>query len=125
MFPATASVQIDHAWSGVLGVSRDWCMSVQADPDSGLAWAGGYVGHGVASANLAGRTLRDLILGRASALTGLPWVGRAPRSWEPEPIRWAAINGLYACYRHADRSERRRGRPARLGRLLDRASGRV
>ena len=124
MFPAAAAVQIDHAWSGVLGVSRDWCMSLQADRDSGLAWSGGYVGHGVAAANLAGRTLGDLILGRASTLTALPWVGRTPRRWEPEPIRWSAINGLYAAYRHADRTERRRGRPARVARLLDRASGR-
>ena len=125
MFPCAASAQIDHAWSGVLGVPRDWCMSLQADPDTGLAWAGGYVGHGVTSANLAGRTLRDLILTRASALTRLPWVGRASRSWEPEPIRWAAINGLYAFYRQADRSERGRGRPARLAGLLDRVAGRV
>jgi glycine/D-amino acid oxidase-like deaminating enzyme len=124
MFPAAASADIDHAWSGVLGVSRDWGMSVAAERDTGLAWAGGYVGHGVASANLAGRTLRDLLLGRATALTALPWVGRRPRRWEPEPVRWAAINGLYALYRQADRSEHVHGRPARLAAVLDRVSGR-
>ena len=94
-----ADVAIDHAWSGVLGVPRDWCMSVDADPRSGLAWAGGYVGEGVAAANLAGRTLRDLMLGAASELTTLPWVGRSPRRWEPEPLRWAAIHAVYALYR--------------------------
>jgi hypothetical protein len=99
-------------------------VSVEADPGSGLAWAGGYVGLGVAGANLAGRTLRDLILGRTSALTALPWVGRRPPRWEPEPLRWLAINGLYALYRHADRAERRRGRPSRLARALDGVSGR-
>jgi glycine/D-amino acid oxidase-like deaminating enzyme len=124
MFPAAAAVPLDHAWSGVLGVPRDWCVSVQADPGSGLAWAGGYVGLGVAGANLAGRTLSDLILGRTSALTALPWVGRRPPRWEPEPLRWLAINGLYALYRHADRAERRRGRPSRLARALDGVSGR-
>jgi hypothetical protein len=124
MFPAAASADIDHAWSGVLGVSRDWGMSVAAERDTGLAWAGGYVGHGVASANLAGRTLRDLLLGRATALTALPLVGRRPRRWEPEPVRWAAINGLYALYRQADRSEHVHGRPARLAAVLDRVSGR-
>jgi glycine/D-amino acid oxidase-like deaminating enzyme len=124
MFPAAASAQIDHAWSGVLGVSRDWCMSLQADRATGLAWAGGYVGQGVASANLAGRTLRDLLLGRSTALTALPWVGRRPRRWEPEPVRWAGINGLYALYRQADRSERASGRPARLAAVLDCVSGR-
>jgi glycine/D-amino acid oxidase-like deaminating enzyme len=124
MFPAAAAVPLDHAWSGVLGVPRDWCVSVQADAGSGLAWAGGYVGLGVAGANLAGRTLRDLILGRSSALTALPWVGRTPPRWEPEPLRWLAINGLYALYRQADRAERRRGRASRLARALDAVSGR-
>ena len=124
MFPATATVRLDHAWSGVLGVPRDWCISVSADPSSGLAWAGGYVGEGVATANLAGRTLRDLILGEHSELTALPWVGRRPRSWEPEPLRWAAIQSVYSLYRRADRSERRSGRPSRLGRIVDVLSGR-
>ncbi len=87
MLPAAAGAAVDHAWSGVLGVPRDWCVSVDADPRTGLAWAGGYVGEGVAAANLAGRTLRDLILGEHTSLTALPWVGRAPSRWEPEPLR--------------------------------------
>jgi glycine/D-amino acid oxidase-like deaminating enzyme len=124
MFPAAAAAEIDHAWSGVLGVPRDWCISVDSDPRAGLAWAGGYVGEGVATANLAGRTLRDLLLGERSELTRLPWVGRTPRRWEPEPLRWAAIHAVYSLYRRADRGERRSGRPSRLGRLVDAVSGR-
>ncbi len=125
MFPAAAATPVDHAWSGVLGVPRDWCMSVDADPRTGIAWAGGYVGEGVAAANLAGRTLRDLILGERTSLTELPWAGRAPSRWEPEPLRWPAIHGVYSLYRAADRIERRTGRPSRLGSLVDAASGRV
>ncbi|MEU3500438.1 FAD-dependent oxidoreductase [Streptomyces hundungensis] len=60
-FPQLAGVGISHAWSGVLGVPRDWCASVTLDRTTGLGWAGGYVGSGVATANLAARTLRDLI----------------------------------------------------------------
>jgi hypothetical protein len=86
--------------------------------------AGGYVGEGVAASNLAARTVRDLVLGRDSELTALPWVGRAPRRWEPEPLRWAGIHSVYWLYRHADRAERRTGRPARLGALVDRLTGR-
>ena len=37
---------------------RDWCASVGLDRATGLAWAGGYVGDGVSTTNLAGRTLR-------------------------------------------------------------------
>jgi len=124
MFPPAADAGLEHAWSGVLGVPRDWCVSVDADPESGLAWAGGYVGEGVAAANLAGRTLRDLLLGEPTALTTLPWVGRAPRRWEPEPLRWSAIRAVYSLYRRADRNEQRSQRPSRLGRLVDAASGR-
>jgi glycine/D-amino acid oxidase-like deaminating enzyme len=125
MFPAAADAAIDHAWSGVLGVPRDWCISASADPGTGTAWAGGYVGEGVAASNLAGRTLRDLLLGLPSELVELPWVGRAPHRWEPEPLRWAAIRGVYALYRRADAAERRSGRPSRLGRLVDAVSGRA
>ena len=125
MFPPAAGAEIEHAWSGVLGVPRDWCMSVSAQRDRGLASAGGYVGEGVASANLAGRTLRDLILGEQTELTSLAWVGRRTRSWEPEPLRWAAIQSVYALYRHADRVERRTRTPSRLGRLVDAMSGRT
>jgi glycine/D-amino acid oxidase-like deaminating enzyme len=124
MFPMLAGAAIDHAWSGVLGVPRDWCVSIEADEPSGLAWASGYVGEGVAAANLAGRTLRDLILGRATPLTALPWVGRHPSRWEPEPLRWSAIHAVYALYRMADRNEARTGRPSRLGCLVDAATGR-
>ncbi len=125
MFPATAEVQLDHAWSGVLGVPRDWCVSVNADPASGLAWAGGYVGEGIAAANLAARTLRDLILGEATTLTTLPWVGHQPRRWEPEPVRWGSIHAVYSLYRRADLIEQRTQRQSRLGRIVDAVSGRV
>jgi glycine/D-amino acid oxidase-like deaminating enzyme len=125
MFPAAAGTELAHAWSGVLGVPRDWCVSVDADRARGLAAAGGYVGEGLAASNLAARTLRDLVLGEQTALTELPWVGRRPRRWEPEPLRWSEIQAVYALYRRADALERRSGRPSRLGGLVDALSGRV
>jgi glycine/D-amino acid oxidase-like deaminating enzyme len=105
LFPAAASAAIDHAWCGVLGVARDWQPAVRLDRASGLGCAGGYVGNGVGAANLAGRTLRDLVLGEDGELTRLPWVGHAARRWEPEPLRWLGANAVYALYRAADRRE--------------------
>lgn len=105
LFPQTRLTNIDHAWSGVLGVPRDWAATVGLDSHSGIAWAGGYVGTGVATTNLAGRTLRDLVLGRNSDLVDLPWVNHQARLWEPEPLRWIATKGLYAAYGLADRQE--------------------
>ena len=65
------------------------------DRRTGLAHAGGYSGDGVALANLAGRTLADLVTGRDSELVRL------------------------------DASERRTGRPARLlDRAMTRLTGR-
>lgn len=109
LFPQTVHTRIDHAWSGVLGVPRDWAATVGVDPLTGIAWAGGYVGTGVATTNLSGRTLRDLILGRDTSLTNLPWVNHRARLWEPEPLRWIATKGLYAAYGMADRREARGG----------------
>jgi glycine/D-amino acid oxidase-like deaminating enzyme len=122
LFPAAGSAPIAHAWCGVLGVSRDWCATVTYNPASGLGWAGGYAGHGVAAANLAGRTLADLVLAEPSALTALPWVGHRSRAWEPEPARWAGVQGLYALYRLADRLESPAvpGKGVRVGEALGR-----
>ncbi|MGW1773653.1 NAD(P)/FAD-dependent oxidoreductase [Streptomyces sp. NPDC002104] len=125
-FPALTGVEITHAWSGVLGVPRDWCATVTLDTTTGLGWAGGYVGSGVATANLAARTLRDLVLNDRTDLTTLPWVNHRVRRWEPEPFRWLGVQALYAAYREADRRESTTHTPATtpLARLADRISGR-
>jgi glycine/D-amino acid oxidase-like deaminating enzyme len=122
LFPELAGARFTHAWGGPLGIPRDWHSSVGFDRGSGLAWAGGYVGDGVAATNLAGRTLADLITGADTPLTGLPWVGHRSPQWEPEPLRWLGVNAGLWTMRLADRSEARRGRPSRVagavGRLL-------
>ncbi|CAL4858877.1 FAD-dependent oxidoreductase [Microbacterium sp. MM2322] len=124
-FPAASGVPIDHAWSGVLGVPRDWAATVGFDRASGLGWAGGYVGTGVATTNLAGRTLADLVLEEESELTRLPWVGHRARRWEPEPLRWLAVRALYTAYGMADRRESRgEPRTSAIARLADRIAGR-
>ncbi|HEX4837227.1 MAG TPA: FAD-binding oxidoreductase [Solirubrobacteraceae bacterium] len=125
MFPAATATPIEHAWCGVLAVPRDWSPVAALDHDTGLGLAGGYVGNGVATANLAGRTLRDLVLGETTALSGLSWVGRTARSWEPEPLRWIGAHTVYALYRAADRREARGlSRTSRLAKLADRLAGR-
>ncbi|MGK2874322.1 MAG: NAD(P)/FAD-dependent oxidoreductase [Nocardioides sp.] len=118
MFPVLATAKIDYAWGGPLGIARDWCPSVGLDPTTGIGWAGGYVGDGVTTTNLAGRTLRDLILGTRSDLTALPWVNHRSPAWEPEPLRWIGVNlGLRATML-ADREEAVTGRPSRIARTL-------
>ncbi|MFJ8577075.1 NAD(P)/FAD-dependent oxidoreductase [Micromonospora sp. NPDC093277] len=114
LFPALGpEVPVSHTWGGPLGVARDWAASVGLDRTTGLAWAGGYVGDGVGSSNLAGRTLADLIRGEASDLTVLPWVNHRSPRWEPEPLRWLAVNAGLRIMFSADRAELRTGRPSR------------
>ncbi|MFJ8609427.1 NAD(P)/FAD-dependent oxidoreductase [Streptomyces sp. NPDC093675] len=130
-FPSLTGVKVAHAWSGVLGVPRDWCATVTLDRSTGLGWAGGYVGSGVATTNLAARTLRDLVRqdsGQAGPtdLTALPWVNHRVRKWEPEPLRWLGVHGMYATYRTADRREltTHSAGSSRLAQLADRVAGR-
>jgi glycine/D-amino acid oxidase-like deaminating enzyme len=98
---------VAYRWGGPLGIPRDWMPSVGlAD---GLGWAGGYVGDGVAAANLAGRTLADLIRGEQTPRTTLPWVGHRSRRWEPEPVRWLGINAALHATTLRDAWEKRAG----------------
>ncbi|MGE0215550.1 NAD(P)/FAD-dependent oxidoreductase [Mycolicibacterium sp.] len=125
VLPQVADVPIAHGWCGVLAVPRDWEAGVDFDRASGLGWAGGYVGHGVTATNLAARTLTDLVLGRATELTGLPWVGHRSRRWEPEPLRWLGVRGMYLAYKAADWHEARgRGSTSPIAVVADRIAGR-
>ncbi|MFD7075102.1 NAD(P)/FAD-dependent oxidoreductase [Nocardioides sp. NPDC059952] len=118
MFPAVRGHQVTHRWGGVLGIPRDWHASVGYDPASGLAHAGGYVGDGVATTNLAGRTLRDLVLGEDSDLTALPWVGHVSPRWEPEPLRWLGVNAGLRAMTVADAEESATGKGSLVARAV-------
>jgi glycine/D-amino acid oxidase-like deaminating enzyme len=123
LLPETRHAAITHRWGGPLGVPRDWQPSVGHDPATGLGWAGGYVGDGVGTANLAGRTLADLILRRRTDVTRLPWVNHVSPRWEPEPLRWLGINASLRLAASTDRAEARDGAPALRTRLLGRLTG--
>lgn len=115
-FPQLHDVRITHVWGGALGVSRDYFPSVRfAD---GVGTAGGYIGDGVTSSALAGATMADLVLGVKSERTLLPWVNRASRNWEPEPLRWIAANTMITGLQLADREEALTGRPSRIANFL-------
>jgi glycine/D-amino acid oxidase-like deaminating enzyme len=101
-FPVLRDVKVTHHWGGVMGMTRDMRSSVGYDPRTGEAWAGGFGGAGVAPANLAGRTLADLITGKETDLTRLPWVNHRCALWEPEPLRWLGVRGTMARLRFAE-----------------------
>ena len=118
LLPMLDGVPIPYAWGGNLGIPRDWCASVGLDPETGIAWAGGYVGDGVSTTNLAGRTIRDLVLGQKTDLTALPWVNHRAKQWEPEPLRWLGVNAGLRAVDVADREERVTGRPSLFAKAI-------
>ena len=123
LFPAIGEVQVSHAWGGPIGVPRDWCASAGLDRSTGIGWAGGYVGDGVSTTNLAGRTLADLVTGADTEITRLPWVGHRSPQWEPEPLRWMGVNAGLQTMSWADREEAKTGRPSQAARVMGRFLG--
>jgi glycine/D-amino acid oxidase-like deaminating enzyme len=76
-----------------------------------MATACGYTGQGVATANLSGRTLADLILGRDTGIIHLPTVNHQQRPWEPEPLRWLGARYVQRGLMKVDDDAERTGEP--------------
>ena len=123
LFPAIGDAAITHRWGGAVAVPRDWYPSVGYDRASGVAWAGGYVGDGVGTSNIAGRTIADLITGRDTDLVRLPWVGHRSPRWEPEPLRWLGVNAGRRLVESIDRAEAAGKKPRRRARAARRLLG--
>ena len=108
-FPRLKNVRFTHAWGGPLGCSRDFMPTMMYEPARGLASARGYVGNGVATTNLSGRVLCDLITGAKSELTALPCVNHRSQNWEPEPFRYLGVHYVQHAYWQIDQKAERTG----------------
>jgi glycine/D-amino acid oxidase-like deaminating enzyme len=122
-FPMLKDVRFTHAWGGPLGMPRDWMPTTSYDAAAGVARAGGYTGQGVATANLFGRVLTDLISGAVTPLTQLPTVNHRSPRWELEPFRWLGIRYAQEGFARLDRNAERTGK-APTGRTLVERIGR-
>jgi glycine/D-amino acid oxidase-like deaminating enzyme len=118
LFPGAADAAVTHRWGGPLGVPRDWHASVDYDPSTRTARAGGYVGDGLSTTNLAGRTLADLLTGADTELVRLPWVGHRSPDWEPEPLRFLGSNAGLLAMAAADVEERVTGRSSLIAKVM-------
>ena len=124
LFPALRDVPVTHTWGGALAVPRDWTVSMGYDAARGFAWSGGYLGDGVTMSFTGGRVLAELITGRRSGLSSLPWVGHHSPRWEPEPLRWLGVTAGLKAMGWADTEERLTGKPSRVAGFINRALGR-
>jgi glycine/D-amino acid oxidase-like deaminating enzyme len=128
LFPVLDSARfrdaaVTHRWGGPLGVPRDWHAAASYDPATRIASAGGYVGDGLSTTNLAGRTLADLMTGADSDLTRLPWVNHRSPSWEPEPLRFAGANAGMLAMQFADIEEGVTKRRSLIARVMGPLTG--
>ncbi len=110
-FPVLGDDDFSHAWSGFLGVSRDWEPTVSFDPLRKIASLHGYTGRGVSTTNLAARVLAEKILGRPSDLQRLPLARHSAPAWEPEPFRYLGVRYVQDAFKRMD-AARDAGRPA-------------
>lgn len=117
-FPSLRGKPFSHAWGGAMGVSRSLTPAVCFNPETRFGWAGGFFGDGVGAANLAGRSLADLVLGRDTDRSHALWINpekeRAlnARLWEPEPIRWLGIQARARWMGWTDSAEAKRSKTA-------------
>ncbi len=123
LFPMIGDVEVTHRWGGPLGVARDWHATAIFDESTGIASAGGYVGDGLSTTNLAGRTISDLVTSTDSDLVRLPWVNHRSPKWELEPLRFLGANAGLAAMTLADTEERMTGRPSLAARLMGSLTG--
>ncbi len=122
VWPQVAGTPIAHRWSGSIAVPRDWCATCGVDASTGIAWIGGYAGHGVAASYVLARSLAPLLCGASDPSGPVPWTAYRPRRWEPEPLRWLAAQSIVRILGAADRTEAAGGR-SRAARLVHRFTG--
>jgi glycine/D-amino acid oxidase-like deaminating enzyme len=111
-FPMLKGIRFTHGWGGPVGMPMDWTPAVRFDPASKIAFAGGYTGQGVSTANLAGQMLAGMINGHATGFESLPFAQRQSRNWIPEPLRWLIVRHMQYAYERIDlAAEAGRSRP--------------
>ena len=120
-FPILCKYEFTHSWGGAVGVTRDWAPYVRATENYGEM--GGYAGDGVALSYLAAGAIADLILEKQSARAQLPFVQWKNPRWEPEPLRWIAINTAIKLSGFADKEEKRTNRPSGIIKILSSITG--
>ena len=113
-FPALEGVRFTHNWGGPVGMPMDWTPAVRFDPGRKLAFAGGYTGQGVSTANLAGQLLAAMTADRQTGFESLPFVNRRSPNWIPEPLRWLVVRYMQGALERID--EAAESGPARTAR---------
>jgi glycine/D-amino acid oxidase-like deaminating enzyme len=116
-FPQFVGITFPYRWGGPVALTRRWQSYLNFDQSSGRAAIGGYVGDGVTLSYLAAKTLAQKF--NNVEILDLPFVNQKIGRWEPEPIRYLAVNAGFKATVAADVEERFSNRPSLIANLVD------
>jgi glycine/D-amino acid oxidase-like deaminating enzyme len=86
-FPQLSDVKFEYRWGGPIGVTGSFMPCAGWLEEKRIAYAFGFVGHGVAITNMVAMAMRDLILERDTDHTRLAIIGRKPIHLGPRLLR--------------------------------------
>jgi glycine/D-amino acid oxidase-like deaminating enzyme len=115
-FPQLEGVTFQYRWGGSVALTRRWQSYLNFEQNSGRAAIGGYVGDGVTLSYLAAKTLAQKI--NSVEILDLPFVNQKIGRWEPEPIRYLAVNAGFKATVAADIEERFSNRPSLIANFV-------
>jgi glycine/D-amino acid oxidase-like deaminating enzyme len=116
-FPQIANAKFEYRWGGAVALTRRWQAYLNFDHTTGRAEIGGYVGDGVTLSYLVAKTLAEKMSNVKTA--NLPFIDQRIGRWEPEPIRYLAVNTGFKATVMADYEEKITKRPSLLAAIID------
>jgi glycine/D-amino acid oxidase-like deaminating enzyme len=116
-FPQLEGRRLDHAWGGPIDVSPTHLPVIRSLPGGGFAGFG-YTGNGVGPAQMVGRSLASLALGREDGPARLPLIDPPPAAVPPEPFRWAGGSLIRGALLRKERLEEEGRRPDPITRAI-------
>jgi len=116
-FPQITDAKFEYRWGGAVALTRRWQAYLNFDQATCRAEIGGYVGDGVTLSYLVAKTLAEKMSNIKTA--NLPFIDQGIGRWEPEPIRYLAVNAGFKATVMADYEEKITNRPSLLASIID------
>ena len=116
-FPQLQGTKFPYRWGGPVALTRRWQCYLNYDPKTGQAAIGGYVGDGVTLSYLVAKNLALKINNLKTS--DLPFIDQKIGKWEPEPIRYFAINAGFKATVVADIEEKITQHPSLIAAVID------
>jgi glycine/D-amino acid oxidase-like deaminating enzyme len=123
-FPQWHDVQFTHAYGGCVAITGPFLPYVGRLAD-GVRYGYGYNGHGVAPSHTVGKTLADLVLGRDTDYTRLPFVDQDESAIPGEPLRYLGTRLTTSLLERQDRKMDRGGGVGKMDPLILRLVNRL